>query len=266
MHGLCRYRELLVCRYDGVQHFTSPIADIMTTAIISALPEEQAGLLHLLQNNEQTTHIPRRLEHGLIHKRPVILALAGVGKVAASITATMLIERYKVQRIVFTGVAGAVASHVNVADLVVGTEYLQHDMDASPLFPRHEIPYTGISRFAGNAHLVAMILEAIHADNITASSPKPLKIHQGLIISGDRFVSSAAEVQALRHALPDALCVEMEGAAIAQVCHDYQIPFAAVRTISDKADDSAHVDFPKFVSEVAGPIAVKIVRALMLKL
>jgi adenosylhomocysteine nucleosidase len=235
----------------------------MTTAIISALPEEQMGLIHLLQNHEHVAHTPRGLERGLIHQRPVVLALAGVGKVAAAITATMLIERYQVQRIIFTGVAGAVASHVNVGDVVVGTEYLQHDMDASPLFPRHEIPYTGISRFAGDTNLVAMLLEACCAYSITAIDSKHLKIQQGLIISGDRFVSSVQEVQTLRRELPDALCVEMEGAAIAQVCHDYQIPFVAVRTISDKADDNAHVDFPRFVSEVAGPMAVKIVDAFM---
>jgi adenosylhomocysteine nucleosidase len=75
--------------------------------------------------------------------------------------------------------------------------------------------------------------------------------------------SSETEVQALRRDLPDALCVEMEGAAMAQVCHDYQIPFAAVRSISDKADDTAHIDFPKFVSEVAGPLAVRFVDELM---
>jgi adenosylhomocysteine nucleosidase len=136
-------------------------------------------------------------------------------------------------------------------------------MDASPIFPRFEIPYTGISRFHGNTALIAMILEALRADSIKANGPNPFKIHQGLIISGDRFVSSSAEVQTLRNALPDALCVEMEGAAIAQVCHDYQIPFAAVRSISDKADDNAHVDFPKFVSEVAGPLAVGLVDELM---
>jgi adenosylhomocysteine nucleosidase len=235
----------------------------MTTAIISALPEEQAGLLSLLQNHERSAHIPRGLEHGLIHNKPVILALAGVGKVAAATTATMLIERYNVDRVVFTGVAGAVAAHVNVGDVVIGLEYLQHDMDASPLFPRFEIPYTGISRFAGDPTLIAMILEALGAQDIRPSSQNSSKIHPGLIISGDRFVSSAAEVQTLRQALPDALCVEMEGAAIAQVCHDYRVPFVAVRSISDKADDSAHVDFPTFVSEVAGPMAVKLVDALM---
>jgi len=95
------------------------------------------------------------------------------------------------------------------------------------------------------------------------NSAEHSKIHTGLILSGDRFVSSAAEVQTLRSELPDALCVEMEGAAIAQVCHDYHLPFVAVRSISDKADDNAHVDFPKFVSEVAGPMAVKLVNELM---
>jgi adenosylhomocysteine nucleosidase len=237
----------------------------MTIAIISALPEEQAGLIHLLSNHEHLAQIPRWLELGFIHQKPVILALAGVGKVAAATTASMLIERHKVQRILFTGVAGAVAAHVNVGDVVVGSEYLQHDMDASPLFPRFEIPYTGISRFHGDDSLIAMLLEALHAINIPVSSSKPFKVHEGLIISGDRFVSSAAEVQALRRALPDALCVEMEGAAIAQVCHDYKVPFAAVRSISDKADDNAHVDFPKFVKEVAGPMAVKLIDKLMKK-
>lgn len=238
----------------------------MTTAIISALPEEQQGLRQLLQNHEHSAQIPRQLEHGLIHEKPVILALAGVGKVAASITATMLIERYHVERIVFTGVAGAVAQQVNVGDVVVGTQYLQHDMDASPLFPRFEIPYSGISRFAGNAALIAMLLEALDAVNKSAETQKRLHVHQGLIVSGDRFVSSASEVQRLRVVLPDALCVEMEGAAIAQVCHDYRIPFAAVRSISDKADDHAAVDFPKFVNEVAGPMAVKLIDALMRRL
>jgi adenosylhomocysteine nucleosidase len=242
----------------------------MTTAIISALPEEQSGLISLLSNHEHHAQIPCVLERGLMDKKPVILALAGVGKVAAASTATMLIERHHVERIIFTGVAGAVATHVQVGDVVVGSSYLQHDMDASPLFPSFEVPYTGISRYAGDENLNAMLLEALQSISVRAShafsSEHRFNIHQGLIISGDRFVSSAAEVNALREALPDALCVEMEGAAVAQVCHSYGIPFAAVRSISDRADDSAHIDFPKFVNEVAGPLAVKLIAALMPRL
>jgi adenosylhomocysteine nucleosidase len=235
----------------------------MTTAIISALPQEQTGLLQLLSNHERSVQYPRSFEHGLMHGKPVILALAGVGKVAAALTATLLIERFKIERIVFTGVAGAVAGHVGVGDVVVGREYLQHDMDASPLFPRYVIPYTGISRFAADAALFAIVLEALRADPSWSNGQKRLKIHEGLIISGDRFVSSAADVQALRQALPDALCVEMEGAAIAQVCSDYRIPFVAVRSISDRADDDAHVDFPKFIEEFAGPLAVRLIDQVM---
>ena len=235
----------------------------MTTAILSALPEEQAGLIQLLSQHEHLAQIPRGLERGLIHQKPVILALAGVGKVSAATTAAMLIERHQVQRIVFTGVAGAVASHVEVGDVVVGEAYLQHDMDARPLFPRYEIPYTSISRHSADAKLVALVLEALGAVSSWANGLKALKTHRGLIISGDRFVSSSEEVSRLRSELPEALCVEMEGAAIAQVCQDYNIPFVAVRSISDKADDSAHVDFPQFVKEVAGPLAVKLIDELM---
>ena len=77
------------------------------------------------------------------------------------------------------------------------------------------------------------------------------RVHQGVLIAGDRFVATAAESQALRDALPAALAVDMESAAVAQVCHDFGIPFAAMRTVSDRADDSAHVDFNRFIAEVA---------------
>ena len=88
-------------------------------------------------------------------------------------------------------------------------------------------------------------------------------LHRGLVISGDRFVATTAESRALQSALPEALAVEMEGAAIAQVCHDYGLPFAAVRTISDSADDAAHVDFTRFIQEVASRYSAAIVAALL---
>jgi adenosylhomocysteine nucleosidase len=235
----------------------------MTTAILSALPEEQAGVLALLQSPQCIVHAGREFWHGTVHGKSVVLALSRIGKVAAATTATALIERFKVQRLVFTGVAGGMAAKVQVGDVVVGTQYLQHDFDASPLFARYEIPGYGRTRFAADTHLVAIISEAATAINHCASGLKSIKIHEGLVASGDRFVSSATEAQTLRLALPDALCVEMEGAAVAQVCHDYGVPFVAVRTISDRADDTAHLDFGQFVRAVAGPYAVRLVDALM---
>lgn len=108
----------------------------MTTAILSALPEEQSSLVEHLAHPQRAMHAGRAFWRGELHGRPVVLALSGIGKVAAATTATALIERFGVARIVFTGVAGGVGEGVNVGDVVVAQDYIQHDMDASPLFPR----------------------------------------------------------------------------------------------------------------------------------
>jgi adenosylhomocysteine nucleosidase len=136
---------------------------------------------------------------------------------------------------------------------------LQHDMDASPLFPPYELPFYGRSRLNADAVLLAHAQQALQ----TVLPRGEQAMHTGLIISGDRFVSTAQESQVLRAALPDALCVEMEGAAVAQVCHDYQIPFVAVRSISDRADDTATQDFEAFLSAVTLPLAQRFVPAFL---
>lgn len=233
----------------------------VTTAILSALAEEQQGLIDLL-------HQPRRVERagrafclGELHGVPVVLALSRIGKVAAATTTTTLIEAFGAQRLVFTGVAGGIAPGVQVGDVVVAQAFVQHDMDASPLFPRYQIPLYGRERFACDAVMSEALLAATRAG--LSHLGLPATVHHGLIASGDRFVSAAEEARQLHAALSEAghapLAVEMEGAAVAQVCHDYAIPYAAVRTISDRADDTAHVDFPKFVTEVASRYALAII-------
>jgi adenosylhomocysteine nucleosidase len=151
--------------------------------------------------------------------------------------------------------------------VVVGTGFIQHDMDASPLFPRYQVPLTGQSVFASDADLTARLLAATQAALADGGPRRGARVHRGLIASGDRFVSGsqdAAElVLSLRSAGHMPLAVEMEGAAVAQVCADHGVAFAAVRTISDRADDTAHVDFPRFVREVASLYAVKIIGELV---
>jgi adenosylhomocysteine nucleosidase len=198
---------------------------------------------------------------------PVVLALSRIGKVASATTAAALIERFRVSRIVFTGVAGGVGAGVEVGDVVVGSGFVQHDMDASPLFPRYQIPMTGQTVLPGDPELTAQLLQACRNSLSSIGGAAEARLHQGLIASGDRFVSGTAEAAALVKALRGSghhpLAVEMEGAAVAQVCADHGIPFAAVRTISDRADDTAHVDFPRFVREVASVYAVQIVTSLL---
>ena len=240
------------------------------TAILSALSQEQHGLIALLQQPHKVTHAGRDFWQGDLHGQPVVLGLSKIGKVAAATTSAALIERFGVGRIVFTGVAGGLGAGVNVGDVVVATDFVQHDMDASPLFARYEVPLYGQTRFAGDAALSALLFQAAGRALASAVGVPGARVHQGLIASGDRFVSGADESAALRAALAHAghevLAVEMEGAAVAQVCHDYGIAFAAVRTISDRADDSAHVDFPSFVDQVASRYARAMIEQLLLLL
>ena len=240
------------------------------TAILSALSQEQHGLIALLQQPQKVTHAGRDFWQGDLHGQPVVLGLSKIGKVAAATTSAALIERFGVGRIVFTGVAGGLGAGVNVGDVVVATDFVQHDMDASPLFARYEVPLYGQTRFASDAALSALLFQAAGSALASAVGVPGARVHQGLIASGDRFVSGADESAALRAALAHAghevLAVEMEGAAVAQVCHDYGIAFAAVRTISDRADDSAHVDFPSFVDQVASRYARAMIEQLLLLL
>ena len=233
-----------------------------TIAIISALHEEQAGLLALMPGQRPERLAGREFWRGQLQGHEVVAVLSGIGKVAAATTTAVLMERFQPQQLIFTGVAGGIGDGVAVGDLVVGNAFLQHDMDASPLFARHELPGYGRSRLLADPRLVALMQQA--AEQAIAWLPRQLdpatraafglqvpRVHCGNLITGDRFVATAAESCALRTELGSALAVDMESAAVAQVCHDYGVPFCAVRTISDRADDQAHVDFPAFLQQVA---------------
>ena len=243
-------------------------------ALVSAMHEELAAVLARMPDEQKTVVAGREFWLGHWHGHEVVAVLSRIGKVAAATTATTLIERFGVTRIVFTGVAGGLAPQVNVGDVVVAREFIHHDMDASPLFPRHEVPLTGMTRFPADAALSNALAAAapLAMQDMLATLPpsewlnldlSKAQVHQGLIASGDRFVSQTAESQALQRELPDALAVEMECAAMAQVCHDYGVPMAAVRTISDRADDAAHVDFPRFIQSIASRYSVAVLDRLL---
>jgi adenosylhomocysteine nucleosidase len=242
-------------------------------AIISAMHEELSAVLALMPDERKQVVAGREFWVGHLHGHDVVAVLSRIGKVAAAITATLAIERFGATRIVFTGVAGGLAPGVNVGDIVVADSFIQHDLDASPIFPKYELPLYGISRLPTDAalrsalHGAALKLVtdsfALFADARALLGDSAPAVHLGLVASGDRFVSSDAESRALRLALPGALAVEMEGAAIAQVCYDYAVPFGAVRTISDRADDSAHVKFGAFVRDVASRYSSALVSTLL---
>ena len=235
------------------------------------MQQEFGALLAAMPDEQRVRTAGRDFWCGHLQGQPVVAVLSRIGKVAAATTATVLLERFGARAVVFTGVAGGLAPGVAVGDVVVATELLQHDLDASPIFPRYEVPLTGLARFGADAAIGDALADAarellrdpaalLGAPAVRAFGLDAPRVHRGLIVSGDRFVSTAAESEALRAALPDALAVEMEGAAVAQVCHDYGVPFGAVRTISDRADDAAHGDFMRFIDAVAARYSVEIVR------
>ncbi len=244
------------------------------TAIVSALHDELASVLALMPDEHRQTVAGREFWVGHLHGQDVVAVLSGIGKVAAATTAGLLIERFGVDRIVFTGVAGGLGAGVNVGDVVLARQFLQHDMDASPLFPRHEVPGYGRARFGADAALtdalelacermLYTLPQQLDAGTVAAFGLHTPRLHQGLLISGDRFVATTLESQTLQRDLPEALAVEMEGAAFAQVCHDFGVPLAVVRTISDRADDAAHMDFPRFLREVASRYSQAIIESMM---
>lgn len=239
-------------------------------AIVSAMNDELSQLLTLMPDEHRQSRAGRDFWVGHLHGHDVVLVLSGIGKVAAATTATLLIEHFQASQIVFTGVAGGLDKNVNVGDLVVADSFLQHDLDVSPLFPKYEVPSYGVTTFQADKKLASELRQACAAvlddlaDVLTMDARSVFhlanpQLHTGLLISGDRFVSTTAESQKLQQDLPQALAVEMESAAFAQVCHDYGVPFAAVRTISDRADDDATVDFNRFLSHVASHYSASIV-------
>lgn len=232
-------------------------------AIVGAMHEEIAALRPCLAGLRTERRAGRDFHFGRLDGHDVILVRCGIGKVAAATTTAVLLDAFDASALLFTGVAGGLGPGVRVGDIVVAGALLQHDMNAEPLFPRWEVPLTGRARFDADAawsERLARASRAVAAANLHADTAT---IHQGLVVSGDRFVATRAESDQLRAALPDALAVEMEGAAVAQVCHDFGRPFGVVRTISDRADDAAHGDFQRFVCDVAAPYSRDIVRAAL---
>jgi adenosylhomocysteine nucleosidase len=249
----------------------------MRLGIISALAEEQQGLVEAMQGPYKLVHGQRAYWVGQLWEIDAVCVLSRIGKVAAAMTATTLVEKFGVTHILFTGVAGAGDKSIQVGDIVVAESLVQHDMDASPLFPRFEVPLIGLSRFPADHDLGTRLLDAAQAflddDYREAIDPREKtafgltqpRIHRGLIASGDQFVNDRVDINALNAALPGLVAVEMEGAAVAQVCYELNLPCAVIRTISDNANENAATDFLRFVKSVAAQYAYYIVRRFCLQ-
>jgi adenosylhomocysteine nucleosidase len=247
-----------------------------TIGILAAVHDEIAGLLSDMAPGSVTHRIGMRDYHcGRIAGRDCVVVLARIGKVAAAVTTTTLIRQFGAEFVLCTGLAGGIGPGVRVGDVVVADTLLQHDMDARPLFGRYEVPLLDRARFDTDPAYTALLAREALAyvnESLAADIDAPTlahfgirapAVHHGLIASGDLFVGGAETLARLRAELPDALCVEMEGAAVAQVCYEHGIPYAVLRTISDRADAHATTDFKAFLAAVASVYSHGVVHRML---
>lgn len=246
--------------------------------ILGAMPQEVALMARSMTVHRQTEAGMRTFYEGEWMGQEIVLALSRVGKVSAAVTTMLLIERFQCDHIIFTGVAGGIDLGLKVGDVVIADRLVQHDMDASPLpaFQRFEIPLLGKVYFETPDDLLARTVAAAKgysSGTFVQQVPPEVRqsfgmtqpaVYQGLVASGDQFLADLGQTAALRAALPEVLCTEMEGAAVAQVCYEMgNIPAAVIRVISDQADHSAVVDFLRFINEIAEHLTGGIVETLL---
>ncbi len=237
----------------------------MKIGILGAMEEEIALLTEKISSKQCEIIGKREYISGTILDHEVCLVFSRWGKVAAASTATTLIQHHKVDHLIFTGVAGAIDPKLNIGDIVVADNLVQHDMDVSflPGIAEFEIPLLGKSDFrireqdvkialrAVTTYLASDLNQEVPKDTLAQFSITSPQVIQGTIASGDQFISSTAKTAELRDKIPGLRCVEMEGAAVAQVAYEHDISCTIIRTISDKADHEAVVDFPRFITSVA---------------
>lgn len=241
----------------------------MLLGIMGAMPEEMDKIIAAIGNKEIIERGSRIYYRGDLFGQNVVGVFSRWGKVAAATTVANLILEFNVDRIVFTGVAGAISPDLHVGDIVIAQRLFQHDMDARPLMRRFEIPLTGKTSYEVPQQNVEIMSRAVHnflkndkdfRKILSEQSILHPKLLVGDIASGDLFISSTAMKNALLKNLPSVVCAEMEGAAVAQVCDDYGVPLVVVRVISDSADEEAHVSAIGFVNQHAGDYSLSILK------
>lgn len=244
--------------------------------IMGAIPEEINGVVSLLTDKQEHRIGKRTYYTGLLNNKNVVVVYSRIGKVAAATTVSTLILEFKITELIFTGVAGGIDSSLKIGDIVLGQSLIQHDMNAQPLFPAYEIPLLGKAYFDADTDKLELaktaILELLEQQHLhQVISDKDLnkfnihqpQLHVGLIGSGDLFFSTNTQKEKLQANIKNVLCVEMEGAAVAQVCYEFGIPFIIIRTISDQADDHSTIDFQSFIEKISNVYSIEIIKNII---
>ena len=208
--------------------------------IIGAMEEEVSKLIEDMKECEVQEKASMKFYKGQLYGKEAVVVQSGIGKVNAGICTQILTDFYQVDQLINTGVAGSLDAEINIGDIVLSTDVLHHDMDATGFgYDLGQIPQMNVFSFEADEKMRTIAKEVCEAVN------PEIQVFEGRIVSGDQFISSR-EVKDRIKSNFDGYCTEMEGAAIAQTAYLNRIPFVIIRAISDKADDSATMDYPTF--------------------
>lgn len=208
--------------------------------IIGAMDEEVAKIKEQMENVKTMTKASMDFFEGTLNGSPVVVVRSGIGKVNAAMCTQILADVYQVDAIVNTGIAGSLNADIDIGDIVLSTDTIEHDMDAAAFgYPLGQIPRMDTLSFEADAGLKEVAKKACEQVN------PDIRVFEGRIVSGDQFISDKDKKNWLVDHFAG-YCTEMEGAAIAHAAYLNKIPFLVIRAISDKADDSASVDYPAF--------------------
>jgi adenosylhomocysteine nucleosidase len=245
------------------------------TGVLGAMTAEVETLQGQIMDRKELKVQGLPFVTGTLRGRSVVLAKSGVGKVNAAMTVTLMLERFSPEQVVFTGSSGGVNPALKPGDIVIGTKTVQHDHgvfdDAGLHAAETENAVTGSKNplyFPGDELLIRFAEDAARSLKLekveTDQGPREPRIAQGVIATGDVFVASGAKGKELRKTL-QADAVEMEGAAVAQVCWEQRVPCLVIRSVSDSADEHASKDFPRFL-RVASRNSAALVSGIVAKI
>ncbi|MBQ9827094.1 MAG: 5'-methylthioadenosine/adenosylhomocysteine nucleosidase [Lachnospiraceae bacterium] len=219
------------------------------TGIIGAMDEEVASLKEAMTDKKVTTIAGMDFCEGKLDGADVIVVQCNIGKVNAGICAQILIRDFGADRIINTGVAGSLDAKIDIGDIVVSTDAVQHDFDESPLgYKRGEMPSINAEYFTADREMRESAVKAVK------ESAPDVHVFEGRVCTGDQFIASKEQKEFIIENF-GGLCCEMEGGAIAQVCYLNDTPFVIIRAISDKADDSEEMSYAEFEKAAAARCA-----------
>ncbi|MBR8702019.1 5'-methylthioadenosine/S-adenosylhomocysteine nucleosidase [Fusobacterium sp. DD29] len=231
----------------------------MRIGIIGAMNEEIIELKSVMNNIEEEKVGNLVFYKGILEGKDVVLVEGGIGKVNAAICVTILIQHFKVDKVLFTGVAGGVDPRIDIGDIVIGDDLVEHDVDSTAFgYELGQLPRMKEFKFKTDRELFNLAYET------AVEEFGKDRVWKGRIASGDQFVASVEKIKWLKDTF-DAYCTEMEGAAVAHVCYVLNIPFLVIRAISDKANHDAKVDYPEFV-KVAAKNSKTIIEGILKKM